>query len=53
VKIITNTTKINSPADLLSISQLSEIKGGNTIEDSTKIFAKILNGEGSEKHRIM
>lgn len=50
VKIITNTTEtINSPSDFLFDKiQLSEIKGGNTIEDSAKIFHKILTGNGSE-----
>ena len=32
----------------LTSIQLSEIKGGNTIEDSAKIFHKILSGNGSE-----
>jgi anthranilate phosphoribosyltransferase len=50
VKIITNSTEtINSPEDFLfDTIQLSEIKGGNTIEDSAKIFHKILSGNGSE-----
>ena len=50
VKIITNTTEtINTPTDFLfDTIQLSEIKGGNTIEDAAKIFYKILKGEGSE-----
>ena len=28
--------------------QLSEIKGGSTVEDSSKIFYKVLSGEGSQ-----
>ena len=50
VKIITNTTEtINSPADFLfDTIQLSEIKGGDTVEESAKIFYKVLSGEGSQ-----
>lgn len=49
VKIITNATeKINVPSDFhFNKIQLSQIKGGNTIEDSAKIFHRILNGVGS------
>ena len=50
VKIITNSTEtINSPADFLFDKiQLSEIKGGSTVEDSSKIFYKVLSGEWSQ-----
>ena len=50
VKIITNSTEtINSPIDFhFDKIQLSEIKGGNTVEESAKIFHKVLSGEGSE-----
>lgn len=50
VKIITNSTEtINSPADFkFNTIPVSAIKGGNTIEDSAKIFHKILNGEGTQ-----
>ena len=50
VKIITNSTEtINSPADFLFDKiQLSEIKGGNTIKESAKIFHKVLSGNGTE-----
>ncbi|SEP64286.1 anthranilate phosphoribosyltransferase [Flavobacterium urocaniciphilum] len=50
VKIITNDTEtINFPIDFqFNKIHLSEIKGGNTVEDSAKIFHKILKGEGSE-----
>ncbi len=49
VKIITNNTEtINTPIDFqFDKIQLSEIKGGNTVEDSAKIFHKIIKGEGS------
>lgn len=50
VKIITNSTEsINSPSDFqFDKIQLSEIKGGKTVEDSAQLFHKILKGEGSE-----
>ncbi len=50
VKIITNTTEsLKTPADFLfEPIQLTAIKGGETIEESAKIFYQILNGEGSE-----
>ena len=50
VKIITNLTEtINSPTDFhFDKIQLSDIKGGNSIEESAKIFHKVVSGEGSE-----
>lgn len=50
VKIITNNTEtINTPLDFqFDKIQLSEIKGGNTVDESAQLFHKILKGEGSE-----
>lgn len=49
VKIITNTTeKINAPTDFhFDKIQLSNIKGGSTVEDSAKIFYRIIKGVGT------
>ncbi len=49
VKIISNNGEITPDAETLGFSSLdpSEIKGGETVESSAKIFMKILRNEGS------
>jgi len=49
-KVISNQSeRLFSPSDL-GISQIeqSDIYGGNTVEDASKLFVKIINGEGTE-----
>ncbi len=49
-KVMTNTEdKIFSPKELeLNSIQQQDIYGGKTVEESAKIFVKILNGKGTE-----